>query len=144
MEPSHPQALYGRGMLLERQGQTDAALECYTYALEASPGFVEARRSRAVVLARRGDLRQAEQEINLCLDREPHSGATLYAAACVAALAAGRGGRAAPGAVDQALDLLRQAFARGYGRDKVADDRDLDGVRGDPRFRQLLEGGPGR
>ena len=39
---------------------------------------------------------------------------------------------------DQALELLRQAFAQGYGRDRAEADRDLDGVRQDRRFLSAL------
>jgi tetratricopeptide (TPR) repeat protein len=135
-DPANAQALYGSGMLLEREGRPEEALAYYDRAVDASPGFAQARRVRAVLLARQGDWRRAGREINWCLDQEPRGGPTLYAAACVAALTAGQNPRAS----GQAVAFLRLAFAQGYGRDKVEADRDLDGVRGDPAFRALLAG----
>jgi hypothetical protein len=41
-------------------------------------------------------------------------------------------------AANQALAFLQQALANGYGRDVAATDRDLEGIRGDARFGQLL------
>lgn len=139
-EPANPQALYGRGMLRERKGRDAEALACYDRALESWPGFIQARRARAVVLARRGEIQAASQEINWCLEHEPRSGATLYAAACVAALAAqGSSGDRAAQAADQALRLLREALALGYGLSQLEEDRDLDGIRQDRRFQALRE-----
>jgi serine/threonine protein kinase/tetratricopeptide (TPR) repeat protein len=132
-EPRQPQALYGAAMLADRAGRNREALGYYTRALEAAPGFAEARRFRAVLLARTGDAAAARREIDACLTAEPASGAVHYAAACVHALACARGGDAA-----RALDHLRRAFALGYGADRAADDADLAAVRGRPEFRRLI------
>jgi tetratricopeptide (TPR) repeat protein len=139
-DPENPQALYGCGMLLERQGRAAEALPYYHRAVEAAPGFVAARRARAVLLARMGVLPRASQEINDCLERDPQSGPTIYAAACVAALIARQSeGRDARRAADQAIRLLQQALAHGYGAAQARADHDLDGIRNDPRFRQVLQ-----
>src|SRR5262249_6550328 len=123
----------------DRKGRLEEALRCYSRALEVSPGFVEARRFRAVVRARQGDFANAREDINRCLQAEPQSGATLYAAACVAALTAEQSGPpAAKEPADQALEFLRRAFARGYGLGQADTDRDLEGVRQHPGFRRLL------
>jgi serine/threonine protein kinase/Flp pilus assembly protein TadD len=138
--PEHPQALYGLGMLLEQAGKLVEALPYYHRALEASPGFVAPRRARAVVLARLGERNRATQEINDCLARDPQSGVTIYAAACVAALLARK---TSPGAARQATDhalyLLAEAFRQHYGQDRAAQDQDLEGLHHDPRFQQLLQ-----
>ena len=89
-----------------------------------------ARRYRAVLLARLGQYQKASDEVQQCLESEKNSGATLYAAACIAALSAKVDNRQ----TSRALLLLRQAFDRDYGRDKAAGDADLDGVRDDPDF----------
>ena len=104
-------------------------------ALEAAPGFIEARRYRAVVLARQGEWERATRDINWCLDREPGSGETLYAAACVAARAAEAS--PTPGAVDRAFDLLQRALSLGSGH-RAAEDPDLTALRRDPRFKRLI------
>jgi serine/threonine protein kinase/tetratricopeptide (TPR) repeat protein len=140
-QPGNPQALYGVAMLLAEQGRREEAIAAFDQAIGASPNFVEARRFRAVLLARAGRFDGAGQDINWCLEREPEEGATLYAAACIAARAAERFADtdAARQATEQALDFLRKALARGYGRDKAGEDPDLRGIRRCPEFRRLLE-----
>ena len=136
-DPRQPQALYGRAMLAMNCGQLDTALRFFDRALESDSGFTEARRYRAVVLARRGDWERAGRDINWCLEREPRSAETLYAAACVAARAA----KAAPSSLakDQAFDLLQRALALGSGK-KAGEDPDLIALQGDPRFERLIAG----
>ena len=87
-DPRHPEALYGRALLAAAAGRSEDGIAALSRALETRPGFNEARRSRAVLLARKSDWEHAGQDINWCLEREPTSGETLYAAACVAAIAA--------------------------------------------------------
>jgi serine/threonine protein kinase/Flp pilus assembly protein TadD len=141
-QPRQPQALYGKAMLAAQQDEVEAALGYFQRALEADPTFVEARRYRAILYARCGQLARASQDINLCLEKEPQSGATLYAAACVAALALDHADPLhAPDVSAQALDLLEQAFRQGYGRDRAATDPDLAALRSLPRFRRLVAGG---
>jgi serine/threonine protein kinase/Flp pilus assembly protein TadD len=138
-EPANPQALYGRAMLAANEDHIEEALALFQRALHADPTFVEARRFRAVLLARRGAFDKAGLDINACLEKEPHSGPTLYAAACVAALALEH---AAPlqagGIADQALVLLEQAFRQRYGQDRAAADPDLAPLRTLPAFQQLI------
>lgn len=136
--PSDPQALYGCAMLLDRQGKADLALVFFNRALEVSPHLEEARRFRAVLLARQGQFQAAYQDINTCLGREKASPATEYAGACVAALRAQADPRTAEHATEQALALLKKAFSQGYGVEIARRDPDLDGIRNDPAFRQLL------
>jgi len=133
-DPSHPQALYGRGMLAVEQGKTDEGIQYFEKALEAFPGFIDARRARAILWARQQRFDLAMQDINWCLEKEPRGGATLYGAACVAALAAPTD----PAAANQAINLLQKAFQAGYGQDKAAKDPDLKWVHTNPMFTQLL------
>jgi tetratricopeptide (TPR) repeat protein len=139
-EPKNPQALYGCGMVLAAQNQLDAALGYFDRLLQIAPQHLEARRGRAILLARRGNFDKATQDINACLSQEPTSGSVLYAAACITALAARKAERddARKMAADQALNFLQNAFARGYGQDKAAEDPDLDGIRTCPEFQKML------
>src|SRR5207249_1928940 len=86
-DPKVAEAWYGCGMLLEHN-RPEEALTCFNRAIQESANFIEPRRARAIVLARRGSVPAASQDINWCLDREPGSGVVLYGAACVTALAA--------------------------------------------------------
>jgi serine/threonine protein kinase/Flp pilus assembly protein TadD len=134
-DPHHPQALYGRAMLAMDRGDPGMALQFFNRAVEANPAFIEARRYRAVLLSRQGDWERATRDINWCLDREPRSGETLYAAACVAARAAEA--FPSPRSFDVAFDLLERARSLGSGQ-KANEDPDLTVLGGDPRFARLM------
>jgi serine/threonine protein kinase/Tfp pilus assembly protein PilF len=140
-DPAQPQALYGRAMLAAERGDLAEAGAFADRAVAADPTWVDARRCRAIVRARRGEFTGAEADVNWCLEHEPRGGMTLYAAACVAGRAAAR--FPASGAAEQAVEFLRRAFAEGYGREKAKDDPDLAGARAYPGFVQLLAGLPG-
>jgi serine/threonine protein kinase/Flp pilus assembly protein TadD len=132
------QALYGRAMLAAER-QPRAAIEFFSQAIQADPSLLEARRFRGILKARLGDFEAASQDITWCLERQPNSGGTLYAAACITALAVNKlTGPAATQLAARALDLLRQAFTHGYGRDKAADDPDLAALRDREEFKQML------
>jgi serine/threonine protein kinase/tetratricopeptide (TPR) repeat protein len=139
-EPNQPQALYGRAMLFVMQERPDEALRLLDRAVETSPGFVDARRGRAILLARGGQLGPACQDMDWCLQMEPHAGVTLYAAACVAARVAEKSPdpAAARRAADQALALLERTLNVGYGREQAADDPDLAALRGRAEFQHLV------
>jgi tetratricopeptide (TPR) repeat protein len=136
----HPQARYGRAMILAEKGEVAEAIAELSRAITASPDLLEARRCRAVLRARFGDLGPAKEEITACLAKAPGSGSVHYAAACVRAWEAQRAmdPNAAATARAAALTHLARAFALGYGQDKALADQDLKGVREDPGFRRLL------
>jgi eukaryotic-like serine/threonine-protein kinase len=137
-DPHQPQALYGRAMLAAERGDLEEAHAFADRAVAADPTSVDARRCRAIVRARRGEFARAEEDVNWCLDRERRGGATLYAAACVAALAEAR--FSSSDAAEKAVAFLRLAFAEGYGREQAETDPDLAGVRQHPGFVRLLSG----
>jgi serine/threonine protein kinase/tetratricopeptide (TPR) repeat protein len=146
LEPLAPrpraQAHYGRAMLVAER-QPRAAIEHFGQAIQVDPSLLEARRYRGILEARLGDFETASQDITWCLEREPNSGGTLYAAACITALAVKKlSGPAATQLAARAIDLLQQAFAHGYGRDKAGEDPDLAALRGDAGFKQLLSKNP--
>lgn len=139
--PDHPQALYGRGLMQVEEGRTAEAFRSFSRLLEIQPSFLEARRFRAILLARRGDFDSASHEVNECLQKDPNGGATCYAAACVAAHAVARSTspRARDQVTAQAVHFLEKAFAAKYGLDKAASDPDLEGIRQQPNFVALLK-----
>jgi YD repeat-containing protein len=121
------QACYGIAMLAMEEGDSAEALRFFDQALETAPNFFPARRYRAVQWARKGSLKGASEDINWCLEKEPRSGASLYAAACVAALAFQQ--LSDPKLATQAQDLLERAFTHGVGLDTVDRVPDLAGIR---------------
>ena len=138
-EMKYPEALYGLAMLAVKERHLERAVELFGKALTNRPGFEEARRFRAVLLARLQQFSEAISEINTALQSAPKNGATLYAAACVTSLAAEHA--TTPVAKQQArqesLRFLRQALEHGYGQ-QAATDNDLAGLRQLPEFEKLL------
>lgn len=137
-DPKFPEALYGRGLLAAHTNRIERASELFALALDRRPNFGEARRFRAVLLARMGRLSEAITEINAALQAAPKSGATLYAAACVTALAVTHAPTpdAARQASEESIRFLRQALAQGYGQHAASDD-DLKAIRHHPEFGRL-------
>lgn len=138
-DPKYPEALYGRGLIATNANRLERAVELFAKALELRPHFGEARRFRAILLARLGRFTEAITEINTALQAAPKSGAALYAAACVTSLAAEQAPTtaAARQASDEAIRFLRQALANGYGQHAATDD-DLKVLRQHPEFDRLL------
>ena len=139
-DPKFPEALYGRGLLAANANRLERAAELFAQALDQRPSFGEARRFRAILLARLNRITEALTEINTALQAAPKSGATLYAAACVTALAAEQAPTpaAARQAADESIRLLRQALVNGYGQ-HAATDEDLKAIRQHPEFERLIQ-----
>jgi serine/threonine protein kinase/lipoprotein NlpI len=139
-QPHHPQALYGKAMLLVDRQQESDAIACFNEALEWHPTCVDARRFRAVLLARQGKFTEAQNDINHCIQHEPLAGITLYAAACVLAQAAAK--TPAPEArrhlENQAIGFLRKALDQGYGAEGAHADPDLGALQHRPEFQAML------
>jgi eukaryotic-like serine/threonine-protein kinase len=110
-------------------------------ALAAGPRRDGFRLERAVSLVRAGDHEKALAEVEDVLQAGPKPGMVLYDAACVYAVAAGgvEEGPLAERYADRAIELLRQAAAKGF-RDAahMRQDNDLDALRGRDDFRALL------
>ena len=133
--PNHPQALYGRGMLAMQTAALPQAVKFFDRALRVAPEFVEPRRYRAITLARLGELENAAEDANLCLEKGPTASENLYTAACVAALSARKLRSAELRA--QAIEILKQAIKCGTSRRKLLDDPDLSALRDDAEFQKL-------
>lgn len=112
------------------QGQIDFELEFFTGVLERNPNYIDALRLMSKLLTLKGRYAEGLQIdrrlVQLC-ERDPLA---HYNLACRYARLKRPG---------QCLKILRRAVELGY-RDfrYMREDRDLDAVRHDPRFRQLL------
>lgn len=137
--PHQPEALYGCALLAAEEGKAEEAVRYLDATLAAAPDLMEAHRHRAIQLARCGRHRDAQKAIDWCLEREPRTGATLYAAACVFARAAeqAKGTPQATAQADKAAGLLKQALEQGVAGDQLRRDPDLKGIHDHPTFRQL-------
>lgn len=115
---------------LASQSQLDFELEFFGGILERHPCFIDALRVHASNLTLKGRYAEGLQYDKRLVQLRPTDPLAHYNLACSFALLHRR---------DQAIKTLRRAIELGY-RDfrYMREDRDLDSIRHDPRFRQLL------
>jgi serine/threonine protein kinase/tetratricopeptide (TPR) repeat protein len=119
-------------VLSEQLNRPHEAVAALDRAVELYPDFVPARAGRGVLLARLGKRREAHRDAEECLGRDVQP-ATLYQVAGIYALTS----RQQPDDREEAILLLSAALRKGYGRDLLAVDTDLDPIRDHPDFRRL-------
>jgi serine/threonine protein kinase/tetratricopeptide (TPR) repeat protein len=136
LNPASLAALQNKAhVLAETLGQSQKAIQVLDQAVRLYPDHAPAWAGRGVLHARLGQrdaaLRDARE--GLARDTEP---ATLFQVGCIYALTA----REQPEDLLEARRLVLSALRRGYGWDLVERDPDLERLRQDADFRQLLEG----
>jgi tetratricopeptide (TPR) repeat protein len=112
------------------QSQLDFEIDFYAKILERNPEYVDVLRVQGNNLTLKGRFADGLQIDKRLVQLRPGDPLAHYNLACSFALLK---------KVDLALKTLRRAIELGY-RDfrYMKEDRDLDAVRHDPRFRQLL------
>ncbi|HZT82735.1 MAG TPA: hypothetical protein VFA26_21070 [Gemmataceae bacterium] len=113
------------------QGQLDFELEFFGGILDRCPDYVDVLRVMGNLLTLKGRYADGLQVDKRLVQLRPHDALAHYNLACSYALLQ---------RPDAALKTLRRAVELGY-RDfrYMREDRDLDAIRHDPRFRQLLK-----
>jgi tetratricopeptide (TPR) repeat protein len=112
------------------QNQLDFELDFFGRILERHPEYVDVLRVQGNNLTLKGRYAEGLQIDRRLVQLRPNDALAHYNLACSYALLK---------KVDPALKALRRAIELGY-RDVryMREDRDLDALRHDPRFRQLL------
>jgi tetratricopeptide (TPR) repeat protein len=112
------------------QNQIDFELDFFSGILERTPDYVDVLRVMGHLLTLKGRYQEGLQVDKRLVTLRSHDALAHYNLACSYALLK-RG--------EPALKTLRRAVELGY-RDfrYMREDRDLDAIRHDPRFRQLL------
>jgi serine/threonine protein kinase/tetratricopeptide (TPR) repeat protein len=167
--PDVPEFVYDVGRCRMELGETEdtagrpeAALEDYAKAIEnleqaMGKGYLRARSQlldirilRGSVLAERGDHERASEQVEALLRQRDLGSVHVYNAACFfsrASAAVDHDTKLSPPErkrvkaryADRAMDLLRQAIAKGWRRPRVIkEDRDLDPLRAREDFQELL------
>jgi tetratricopeptide (TPR) repeat protein len=129
-EGSEPTSTGGPLPRLGDQHQLDFELEFFTAILKRHPDYVDVLRVLGNLLTLKGRYAEGLQVDRRLVQLRPADALAHYNLACSYALLK---------RPDQALKTLRRAVELGY-RDfrYMREDRDLDTIRHDPRFRQLL------
>jgi tetratricopeptide (TPR) repeat protein len=114
----------------EQQSQLDFELDFFEGVLNRNPDFVDALRVHGNNLTLKGCYADGLKIDRRIVDLRPHDALAHYNLACSYSLLK---------KVDLALRMLRKAIELGYHDFRyLREDRDLDALRKDPRFRQLL------
>jgi tetratricopeptide (TPR) repeat protein len=115
---------------LAEQSQLDFELDFFTGILDKHPCYVDVLRAQGTNLTLKGRYAEGLQIDKRLVQLRPTDPLAHYNLACSYALLK---------RTEQAIKTLRRAVELGY-RDfrYMREDRDLDAIRQDPRFRQLL------
>jgi tetratricopeptide (TPR) repeat protein len=129
-EGSEPASTGNRPTRSAEQNQLDFEIEFFGAVLQGLPDYVDVLRVMGNNLTLKGRYAQGLQIDKRLVELRPTDPLAYYNLACSYALT---------GRPDPALKTLRRAVELGY-RDfrYMREDRDLETVRQDPRFRQLL------
>lgn len=128
--PEHTSAGNPGARAVDQQSQLDFELEFFAGILERQPDFVDVLRVMGNNLTLKGRFVQGLGVDKRLVQLRPEDPLAHYNLACSYALLK---------RPDQAIRALRRAVELGY-RDfrYMREDRDLDSIRHDPRFRQML------
>lgn len=121
-------------VLAERLDRNADAVGKLDELLKHYPDYPEALAGRGVLKARLGQRDAALADAKAALLRDTR-GQRLYEVACVYALT----GKTHPEDRREALRLLHDALHQGFGLDLIANDRDLEPLRGEPQFQDLVK-----
>jgi tetratricopeptide (TPR) repeat protein len=129
-EGSEPTSTSSPLARLADQTQLDFELDFFSAVLQRYPDYVDVLRVLGNLLTLKGRYAEGLQVDRRLVQLRPTDALAHYNLACSYALLK---------RADQALKTLRRAIELGY-RDfrYMREDRDLDAIRQDPRFRQLL------
>jgi tetratricopeptide (TPR) repeat protein len=129
-EGSEPTSTSSPLARLADQSQLDFELDFFSAVLQRYPDYVDVLRVLGNLLTLKGRYAEGLQVDRRLVQLRPTDALAHYNLACSYALLK---------RADQALKTLRRAIELGY-RDfrYMREDRDLDAIRHDPRFRQLL------
>jgi len=129
-EGSEPTSTSSPLARLADQTQLDFELDFFSAVLQRYPDYVDVLRVLGNLLTLKGRYAEGLQVDRRLVQLRPTDALAHYNLACSYALLKRS---------DQALKTLRRAIELGY-RDfrYMREDRDLDAIRQDPRFRQLL------
>ncbi|MCC6510868.1 MAG: protein kinase [Pirellulaceae bacterium] len=137
LEPNSPAVLQNIAYVQSELLHDDpAAVKSLDKILEMRRDHEAARGGRCVLVARAGDAEAAIADIEYLRETfDKPLPVTIYQMGCAHALLA----KTRPASRQAAIRLLLRALQQGYGSDLIADDPDLDALRNEKRFKDLVD-----
>jgi len=133
INPDYHEALNNKGTALSALGQQEAAIACYDQALAINPDDHHALDNRGYALTKAGFYSEAISSFDQAIKLNPSYANAIYNKAFCLSLMGDLAG---------AFDHLRQSFEIDpQYREMAKTDTDFDPIRGDERFRAVVEGG---
>ena len=132
--PSFAQAYYGLGSVMVKEGDLKRAIDYFEKALGLRKNYLDAYVSLGAAYNQNRMFEKAEEVLRKALELEPDLAAAYYNLACTFAL---RNKKRA------ALYNLEKALEKGFpDLELIHEDKDLQNIRGEPAFRELLQRHP--
>ena len=130
-KPQNPVLFFQLGNLYYDIGRWSDAAKEYETTIALAPDFVEALNNLGLAYKRQLEYGKALNSFQTLIQLRPEIAAAYYNTACVYAL---------QGDVDQSIDWLNRAVAKGYAKwDLIKTDSDLDGIRESPAYKELIK-----
>ncbi len=131
LDPKYALAIRNRGDAWSEKKEYDKAIRDFDEAIRLDPKFALAFCNRGDAWSEKKDYDKALRDYDEAIRLDAKFARAFYGKACCDAL---------QGRTDRAVENLGQALEVGY-RDfnYIAKDRDLDSIRGDPRYQELLK-----
>jgi serine/threonine protein kinase/Tfp pilus assembly protein PilF len=134
LNPRSLPGLYNQALILaDRMGQMQQAVDLLDLVVQRYPNLPAARASRGIFRARLGQ-RDAAHEDGWQAARLSPTGEVFYRQACIYALTS----RSHPDDRNEAFRLLALALRRGFGHAWLEREPDLEPLRTDPRYHELI------
>ena len=133
LEPDFYLALKNKAHILsEKKGKSREAIAILDTIVKSHPEDAITLSHRGVLHARLGEVEAARTDGHAALDATV-SPEVAYTVACIHSLIS----RHNPSEREEALRLLVGCLKRGYGKERLSNDHDLDPIRDDPEFQKL-------
>lgn len=132
IDPTSWNAWYLKGLALMPQHQYERAIRCYDHALNLRADVTQTWIAKGSALLQLQDFEGAIASYDQALSLEPKNATAVYNKACTYSL---------QGQSEKALEMLSQALNLDLKvSDLAASDVDLDPLRSEPAFQQLMAG----
>ena len=136
LDPRYAEALVNQAWILgEKLNRPADAIEAVDRLLKFVPDHQNGRAGRAVLLARLGKTDESIAEARKCL-KAASDAASTYQAACVFSIVSLK----EPKFRDEGVRLVARALRHGFGHDFVLTDADLNPLRDNPGFAEMMNG----